>query len=59
MDEDLLREFNRHFHEFVVSDDYLEDYPNDYVGQQKAFDCFDTTVEDKKRLDGGTQFGMI
>lgn len=59
MDEKLLREFNRHFHEFVISDDYLEEYPNDYIGQQKAFDCFDTTVEDKKRLDGGTQFGMI
>ena len=59
MDEELLGELNYQFHNYVESDEYLEENPNDSVGQQKAFDCFKRINEDKKKLDGGAQLGTI
>ena len=57
--EDVLGEYNYHFHDFIESDTYLKDYPNDNVGVQMVVDGFKLIDTDKKKLTGGTQFGSI
>ena len=59
MDEEVLGDLNYHLHNFTEEDAYLKDYSSDNIGQQKVFDCFKKINEDKKRLEGGTQFGTV
>ena len=59
MDEEALSKLNYYFHDFVESPRYLEDHKDDSIGELKVTECFRKINQDKKKLDGGTQFGTL